>query len=317
MSILNKISIVFFGSDDFAKVSLEKLFLSADFKVVGCVTQPDRPKGRGLPLNMSVIKEFAGRHQIPVFQPLDLKEKDFSQNLRALNADLFVVIAYGRILPKEILSIPFSGCVNVHGSLLPRYRGAAPINWAILNGDHETGVSIIKMNPSMDAGDIVAQQRISIDPRDTAMTLRFKMAQIGAEVLLPTLKKFCEGSVSLKSQDSSLVTYAPKLTRELGLIDWKHSAQHIYNQIRGLKLWPGAYTYFHGKMVKILDGQVLALDKLSLDPGQIIKIDAQGLLVNAGQDALLVSTLQPESGKEMVASSFVSGYRVTIKDRFQ
>jgi len=219
--------IIFFGSDDFAATHLQEL-LKSEHQVVGVVTQPDRAKGRGLQVIPSLVKTIAVEAKLPVFQPENLKDKFFLDQMKSYNCDLFVVIAYGRILPQELLQVPYVCAVNVHGSLLPKYRGAAPINWAIINGDKETGISIIKMNAAMDAGDIFSQAKIKIEDSDTAASLRVKMAGLGKKLLLKTIDTFEKNTYTLTVQDSKAVTLAPKLTKELGKIDWQKSAPEIH-----------------------------------------------------------------------------------------
>ena len=245
-------TLIFFGSDDFALVNLQRL-ISSPFPVVACVMRPDKPKGRGMKLAASPTKEFALKNKIPVLQPTDLNEASFIRELQKFQADIFVVIAYGKILPAEILKIPKFFCINVHGSLLPKYRGAAPINWAIINGDHTTGVTVIKMNEIMDAGEIINAQSMPMSDDDTAVTLRARMAQTSADLLVKTLQAIATKKFQLTKQDLSDVTYAPKLTKELGVINWKEDAAAIHNLVRGLLPWPGAFTFFEGKRLKILE----------------------------------------------------------------
>ncbi len=308
--------IIFFGSDDFAKVSLEALKAS-EHDVVACVTQPDKPKGRGMALTMPPIKEFAGRHDIPVFQPTNLKEVHVIESLKEFQSDLFVVIAYGRILPIEVLSIPYLCCMNVHGSLLPKYRGAAPINWAIINGDRETGVSIIKMNTHMDAGDIFAQTKIKIDPSDTAVSLRARMADLGARLLLKTIDSLEKNAYTLTVQDSAQVSLAPKLTKELGMIVWNKKAEDIHNLIRGLLPWPSAYTRYKGKMLKILEAEVLDADVSlkNFEPGEISSVDKAGFTVACADKGLLIKKVQPEAGKVMTVKDFLAGHKLKSGER--
>ena len=247
--------IIFFGSDDFAALHLEHL-LSAGHEVLACVTGPDKPQGRGMKVSVSPIKQIALERQIPCLQPLFLNNKNIVDALKSYEADIFVVVAYGRLLTQEILDIPKMLCMNVHGSLLPKYRGAAPVNWAILNGDKETGVTIQKMALSLDAGGIIAQEKISIDGDENAAQLRKRMALAGAKLLVHVLDKHPSGKFSISPQDESKVTWAPKLTKEMGLIDWNRSARSMMDQVRGLQPWPGAYTFYNGKMLKINQAQI-------------------------------------------------------------
>lgn len=299
--------IIFFGSDDFAARHLESLI--AKHNVVACVTQPDRAKGRGMKLEFSPIKDMALKHDISVLQPNDLKHPSVAEELKSYQADVFVVIAYGKILPKNILEIPSICSLNLHGSLLPKYRGAAPINWAIINGDQESGLTIIRLNPQMDAGDIVAQMKMNISDADTSQTLREKMMQSGPAFLLETLATLLEKLKKAKPQDASQATLAPKLSKELGEINWNKPAAQIHNLVRGLHPWPGAYTYFQGKVLKILATDVHP-EAQKATPGEILEIDKNGFAVATKKDILFIELVKPESGKEMKAYDFVIGHHL-------
>ncbi len=309
--------IVFFGTDDFAAKHLESLI---DFyEVMACVIPPDQPKGRGMNIVFSRVKECALKNNIPVYQPPSLNDTAIIEQLKNLTADLFIVIAYGRILPSEILAIPKKGCLNVHPSLLPKYRGAAPINRVIIQGEKETGISIILMNALMDAGDIVAQTKISILPEDTSITLRTKMMGKGPGFLLETLKLFQENRCTLIKQDSKLVTLAPKLTKELGRIDWKNTASEIHDLVRGLLPWPSAYTFYQQKLLKILASEILELKNAQCQPadrGEVIEINKQGFVVAAGKGGLLVKHVHPQDARPMDAASFVRGCGLKVGYKF-
>ncbi len=302
--------LLFFGSDDFALMSLQAL-LESDHRVVACATQPDRPKGRGLKLSPNVIKEFAVKNKIPVLQPDFLRGDKVIAELKNFEADLFVVIAYGKILPAEILSLPKIFCLNVHGSLLPKYRGAAPINWAIINGDHQTGVTVMKLNETMDAGDIINQQPVAINEDDTAISLRAKMAQVGVELLLRTLHSIENKNFKLIKQDLSQVSYAPKLSKELGVIRWSEKAKTIHDLVRGLLPWPSAHSYFNGKRLKILQTKI-ATSKSQGRPGEIADIQKEGILVSTASEHVLIQQVQPEDGKPMKAHAFAIGQRLKV-----
>jgi len=299
--------IVFFGSDDFAAVHLNKI-LESNHDVVSCVTQPDRPKGRGMKVAESPIKAIAVSKKIPLLQPATLKDEALLSQLKDLNADVFVVVAYGKILPEDVLSIPKIFCVNVHGSLLPKYRGAAPINWAIINGDTETGVTVMKMSPILDAGEIILQAKMAIGPEDTASALRERMAQLGAVTLIEGLDDIAQGKHKLLRQDLALVSYAPKLTKELSHISWTEPALKIHNLVRGLQPWPGACTNLGIKMVKVLQTRVSDVHLQS--PGTIITVSKDGVTVAAGKGSVVLLKVQPESGKPMDAKSFVAGHKL-------
>ena len=307
--------IIFFGSDDFALVNLEKL-VQSEHKVAACVTRTDKPKGRGLRTDFSAIKQYALSREIEVFQPARLEDHSLIEQLKSFQSDLFVVVAYGKILPREILVIPYLCCLNVHGSLLPKYRGAAPINWAIINGENETGVSIIKMNAQMDAGDIFAQAKIKIDPDDTAISLRSKMAKLGADLLLKTIDSLEKNAYTLAGQDNSKVTVAPKLTKESGLIQWNKPAQTIHDLVRGLLPWPAAYTHYQGKRLKILQTEIVSADTMPKQPGEVLEINSRGFVVAAADGGLLVRQVHLESVKAMDAKSFVLGHKLQTGSRF-
>ena len=307
--------IVFFGSDDFAAENLQKL-IDDGFLISACVTQPDRPSGRGLKVIFSPIKIIAAGNNIPLLQPEDLKDQKLLGQLAAFQADLFVIIAYGKILPSVVLKLPKLFCINVHGSLLPKYRGAAPINWAIINGDPETGFSIIKMNSKMDAGEIIVQEKMKIRNDDTSSILRERMARQSAVCLGRTITQLTAGKFTLTSQDESKVTLASKMDKELGHIDWKKSATEIYNLVRGLLPWPVAYSLYKGKTLKIFKTTIVSAANSS-EPGTISQIKKNGILVSCGKDALLLVHVQPESGKPMDAASFAAGHKVQPGTRFE
>lgn len=307
--------IIFFGSDDFAAENLRRL-IDEKIAVVACVTQPDRPSGRGLQVIASPIKVIAQEQGIPVLQPEDLKDIKFLGQLKSFDADLFIVIAYGKILPSVVLKTPKIFSINVHGSLLPKYRGAAPVNWAVINGDKETGFSIIKMSPKMDAGDIVVQERMAIGDEETAQSLRERMAKASAVRLCRAVKDISAGNFTLTPQDEAKVTFAAKLTKELGRIDWNKSARQIHNDIRGLLPWPAGYTFYNGKMLKILDSAVVEQHVTQL-PGTILRINKDGILVATAKEALLIRQVHPESGKPIPAQAFASGQRLQVETRFE
>lgn len=307
-------NIIFFGSDDFAAAHLEKI-LSSAHKIVACVTQPDRPQGRGMKVMVSPIKSLAEKNRIPVLQPAKLKDAKLIDDLRAFHADCFVVIAYGRILTPEILALPLKTAINVHGSLLPRYRGAAPIQWAVINGETETGLSIIRMSPELDAGDVLSQHKMVIRSEDTAATLRERMKKEGPVLLLSALEDISEGKITPVRQEARLVTQAPKITKETGEIRWDLPAGKIRDLVRGLLPWPTAYTFYQGKLLKILSADVMKGKPVATSPGVILEIVKEGFIVSTGKEVLLVRQVHPESGKEMDAASFARGHRMKIGDR--
>lgn len=304
--------IVFFGSDDFAQRHLEAL-VGSSHDILACVTQPDRPKGRGMKVAESLVKITAQKNKISVLQPAILTEQPFIDTLKKYAADLFVVIAYGRILPAAVLKIPKLFTLNVHASLLPRYRGAAPINWAIIHGDKKTGITIMKLNEQMDAGDIIEQMTLDILPADDAQTLREKMMQAGPKFLLSTLENIAANRCQFKKQNIKEVTLAPKLTKDLGKINWDKPAVEIHNLVRGLVPWPTAFTAVKDKSLKILLSQVVS--QKAATPGQIIALSKEGILVSCRDQALLLKRVQPQDGKPMDAHAFVIGHNLKIGDR--
>ncbi len=303
--------IIFFGSDDFAATNLEYL-LNSTHEVVACVTHPDRPKNRGMKMSISPVKKLAGGKGVQLLQPFDLSESSVIEELKTFDADLFIVIAYGKKLPQEVLGLPKKFCINVHGSLLPKYRGAAPINWSIINGDQQTGVSLIKMNDTMDGGEVLAQEVIPILAEDNAMTLRKRMAEEGAKLLLLTCEVIEQGNVVLEGQKEEEISYAKKLTKPLGLIDWNKSSVEIHNMVRGLLPWPTAYTYFNKKMFKILESDVMGLDETDGEPGEVIHKDKEGFAVMTGNGALYVKKVHLEAAKPMDAASFLIGHPIEV-----
>jgi methionyl-tRNA formyltransferase len=305
-------NIVFFGSDDFALAHLEAL-IESDNKVVGCVTQSDKAKNRGMKVVISPIKECALRNEIEVLQPTDLEDKGFIASLEKLNADIFVVIAYGRFLPVGLIEMPKYKAINVHGSLLPKYRGAAPINWAIINGETETGITIFRINAKMDAGDLLSEQKILIDPEDNSATLREKMKKQGQKLLLKTIDEVEVGGSNPRMQIEEEATFAPKLTKKMGLIDWSKTAVEIRNLVRGLQPWPGAYSFYNGKQLKILSAEVINIQG---NPGEIVDINEKGFVVAACNKGLLVKEVHLQDANPMDAPSFMRGHKLEIGCKF-
>src|SRR5574341_1139986 len=276
--------IVFMGTPEFAVPSLEALLKSGN-PVVGVVTQPDRPKGRGQALPASPIKQVALREGLPLLQPAKMKDPAFLDALRAWQPELIAVTAFGRILPPVILSIPPRGCLNVHGSLLPKYRGAGPIQWAIINGEQETGITTMLMDEGMDTGPMLLRERVPILPEDTAGTLSVKLAEVGGRLLVETIRRLQEGTLSPQLQDHSKATLAPLLHKEDGLITWTAGARGIANRIRGLSPWPGAYTYAGPERWIVLKASVEegGAPAVGGDPGTVVEVRKAALLVATGQ----------------------------------
>ncbi len=298
--------ILFMGTPAFAVPSLCAL-VEAGHTICGAFTQPDKPKNRGMKLLPTPVKEICLAHHIPVFQPTKLRDGTALAQIRELAPELIVVAAYGRILPEEILDYPAKGCINVHSSLLPRYRGAAPINWAILNGDRETGVTIMHMASELDAGDIIAQTATPIDPDETVETLHDRLAALGAELLAETVRQIGDGTAHRVPQDAAQVTYAPMLSRELSPLDWTRSARSLHDQVRGLIPWPAAAAELGGVRCKVFATAVCG-ESTSAAPGTVIQADKRGLKIACGGETVLeIRELQPDGKKRMAAAAFLQG----------
>lgn len=302
--------IVFFGSSHFAVPALRAL-IKSPHKVVCVVTQPDKKKGRHLRICGTDVKDTALAAKLKVFQPENIKSRESVDFLKKLDADLFVIVAYGQILSQEVLDIPKIMPVNIHASLLPRYRGPAPINWAVINADKKTGVSIMFVSLRTDSGPVIAQKEMKIEDEDTAETLEGKLCLLGAGLLMETLKLIDERDYRLIEQDEDKVLLAPKLKREDGLIDWSVQASAIHNQVRGVLPWPGAFTFFRGKMLKIFQTEVLPVFPGHKPvPGEVVRADKHGIIVSCGRGYLSIKNLQLEAGKRMSAHSFFVGHRI-------
>ena len=304
--------ILFMGTPDFAVPSLEAL-LHAGHEICGVFTQPDKPKNRGMKLQAPPVKEFALAHNIPVYQPESVKDGTAMDLIRQLAPELIAVAAYGRILPVGILEYPACGCINVHSSLLPKYRGSAPINWAILNGDQQSGVTIMHMAKAMDAGDIIAQAATPIDPNETAETLHDRLAQMGAKLLVEVVEQLKNGTATRTPQDESRVTYAPMLSRELSPLDWTRTARQLHDQVRGLIPWPATTTDIIGEQpVKVFEVEETGISTAAA-AGTIVAAGKQGIDVACGDGLLLrIKQLQAQGGKRMAAADYLRGHPITI-----
>ena len=310
--------IIFMGTSQFAVPTL-KAIINSDVELLCAITQPDRPSGRKLKTIPSPVKEVALESNVPLHQPERVRKREFIEEvLKPLSPDLIVVVAFGQILPEAILSLPPLGCVNVHPSLLPRYRGAAPIQRAIMNGEKETGVTVMFMDEGEDTGDVILQEKMEIDISDTAERLSQRLAELGAQLVRKALKIAEDGPLPRQVQDHSKVSYAPRLSREDGLIDWKKSAFEIHNLIRGTIPWPGAYTTFgEAVRLKIWESRLLESPQPSAPPGTIIDVlSDEGVVVSTGDAGLLITTVQPANKSKMAASAFVNGYRLKTGDIF-
>ena len=299
------------GTPDFAAASLEALLKSGD-SVVGIVTQPDRPKGRGHILTPSPVKLLAQREQIPLLQPLKMKDPEFLQSLAAWEPDLIAVAAFGRILPPAILSLPPRGCINVHGSLLPKYRGAGPIQWAIINGEIETGITTMLMDEGMDTGAMLLQESIPITADDTSGTLSPRLAELGGRLLVETIARLKVGPLIPQQQDSSRATLAPLLKKEDGLIDWGLSAITLANRIRGLSPWPGAFTAVAGGGSWTLWRALALPGPTGRLPGEVVTVTREAIHVATGEGILAVMELQPANSRRMAVSQYLSGHPVKV-----
>lgn len=296
-------NIVFMGTPEFAAVTLTSL-LTSKHHIIAVFTQPDKPVGRKLILTPSPVKMLAQQYKIPVFCPSTLKSEEILTRLKALQPDVIVVAAYGMLLPKQILELPKFGCINVHASLLPKYRGAAPIQWSLINGESETGITIMFMEEKLDAGGIVSQKSIKIEDDDSAKTLFAKLAILGASALLEGLELLTKPDFKAKAQNEVQTTFAPKITKEMSNLDFSKPAQEVFNLIRGLDIWPVARTQIGGKTVKILKAKIVPNN--GLKPGEIAK--SKRLIIGCADAAIELLTVAPENGKQMSGSAFVNGY---------
>jgi len=304
--------IAFMGTPRFALPSLQLLLDRAEH-IVAVITQPDRPAGRGQHIVPPPVKECALRHGLAVLQPLNVRDADFIAQVKKLAPDLIVVVAFGQILPRTLLDIPRYGCVNVHASLLPFYRGAAPINWVLINGETETGVTIMLLDEGMDTGDILLQEKLSIAPTDTVATLHDRLAHSGALLLGKALDQLVSTGWSPKPQDHAHATYAPLLKKEDGVILWHKSAREIYNQIRGMNPWPGCFTYLQGKLLKVFAAEI-GESEAQGTPGTIVEVSQSGITVATGSGMLVLKEIQLEGKKRMPAEEFIKGKNIQCGD---
>ncbi len=299
------------GTPDFAVPSLEAL-VGAGHEIAGVFTQPDKPKNRGMKLQPPPVKVCALAHDIPVYQPVKMKDGTALALIQDLAPDLIVVAAYGRILPQEILDYPKYGCINVHSSLLPKYRGAAPIHWAILNGEKESGVTIMQMALALDAGDILSQVSTPIDPDETVEALHDRLADLGAELLVKTVEDIEAGTVTPVPQDEAQSTYAPMLSRALSPMDFTRPARELHDQVRGLIPWPAAVTELNGVRCKVFSTSVVG-ETTGKAPGTVLQADKKGLKLACGEGTVLqINELQPDGGKRMKAPDYLRGHPIPV-----
>ncbi len=301
------------GTADIAVPLLKTLATESGIELTAVVSQPDRPKGRKLKLQPTPVKAAAEESDLPVYQPEKCRAPEFLDQLRDWAPDIIVVMAYGQILPAALLEIPRYGCLNVHTSILPRYRGAAPIQWAIWNGDAETGVTIMKMDAGMDTGAIVAVARTPIGPADDAPSVHERLGEMGARLMAETLPEFVAGRIRLQPQDDSLATLARKISKEDGRLDWGKPAPELWNQVRALTPWPGTYCRWkvddETTLLKIWRAEPVAGP--AVDPGQVMKADREGLVVTCGEGCLRILELQKQGGKRLAVRDFLAGNRLS------
>ncbi len=307
-------NIVFMGTPEFALPTLKKIHASSHC-ILSVITQPDRPKGRGQKQVNSPIKKFALENNLPVLQPTTVNTQEFIESLLENRPDCIIVVAFGQILSEAFLKIPKQFCINLHSSLLPKYRGAAPINRAILNGDTRSGVTTMIMDKGMDTGDILLVDETPIEQNDDAQSLHDKLSEQGGELVLETLSRLGKNDLLPIPQNSDLASYAPKLKKEESLIDWKMDAEKIFNKIRGLSPWPGTHTLYNGKRLAILKGEIVPGES-SDRPGHVERITDTGIEVGTGKNRLKITELKPEGKKAMPAKSFLSGYKINRDDIF-
>jgi len=308
--------ILFMGTPDFAKESLEAVY-NAGYDISGVVTNPDRPKGRGMKMVASPVKEFAISKELKIYQPEKIRNNvEFIEEMKSLEPDVICVVAYGKILPKEILEIPRLGCINVHGSLLPKYRGAAPIQWAVINGDKTTGITTMYMDVGMDTGDMILKEEVEIGPDETTGEVWDKLSKVGGQLLVKTLEKIEDGTAPRIKQDDNF-TMAPMLDKEISKIDWHNkTAQEIKNLVRGLDPIMGTYSYLDGKKIKIWKIEVLPEDNSDVENGTILKADSKdGLYIKAKNGIVKVLEIQGENAKRMNVQDFLRGNKIEIGSR--
>lgn len=296
--------IVFFGSSEFAVPALNML-LSSSHEVLAVVTQPDREKGRSLLVQGTPVKKAVSSKPVKIYQSEDLRNPASMEFLAKLQADLFVVVAFGQILTTDVLEMPELCSINLHPSLLPKYRGAAPVNWAVINGENKTGLSVIRMNERMDAGDIIMQRAVKIEPEDTAETLSHRLAELGGVLLLDAVRFISENKAKFKRQDEKKVTFAPRLKKEDGLVNWKKTALEIHNLVRGAVPWPGAYTICNNKKINAWKTSIISG---SASPGEVVEA-RRALIVGTGKGLIELNEVQLEGKKRMSALDFLRGFR--------
>ena len=315
---MSKLKVLFMGTPDFAVPTLEAL-CNSDYEVIGVVTQPDKPKGRGKSVQMTPVKECALKYDIPVFQPIKIREEENVAKLEELDIDFMVVVAFGQILPKSILDMPKYGCINVHSSLLPTYRGAAPIQWTIINGESKTGITTMFMDEGIDTGDILLQEETPIYDDETGGSLHDRLADMGAKLLIKTLDGLKAGTIKRIKQDDSKSNYVGMLNKNMGKMDFTKSALELERLVRGLNPWPSAYTSLNGKMFKIWEAKAIEdADKYQdVQGGTIVEINKSSIIVKTSKGLLELFEVQLEGKKRMLVEDFLRGYQVKVGDQLR
>jgi len=310
-------NMIFAGTSDFASPSLEALIASPQHDVLAVITQPDKPRGRGREMQITPIKEIALAHSIPVLQPEKISAPESIAEIKEFGQiGAFVVVAYGQKIPKELLEWPQCGVINVHGSILPKYRGAAPIQYALIMGEQQTGVTTMLMDEGWDTGDMLLQESLEIDPNENAEELSIRLSAIGAKLLIRTLDGVADGTINPIPQDNDLATMVRSLARDAGAVDWSLAANDIVNLIRGCTPRPGAFTKLNGSTIKIWRAQVDSFDEVNGQAGEIVAVGKEGIVVAAGNGSVRIVDLQPESKQRMPAADFARGGKVSVGDKF-
>ncbi len=310
-------NVVFMGTPDFAVGTLEALIASEKYRVVAVFSQPDKPKGRSRAFQAPPVKEAAVAAGIPVFQPARIRDSEWLIKLRVLQPDVIVVVAFGQIIPQAILDLPEYGCINVHASLLPRYRGAAPIQWAVIGGDRESGVTTMRMDAGLDTGDMIMAEKVALAPDETGGSLFDRLSSVGAELLVRTLDAVFDGTAQYEKQPAESPTpYASMLTRKDGEVDWTQSAAQIERRIRGLDPWPGTWTKYRGRTLKLWRAEAEPVCGICVAPGTVTQVTKMALKIQTGQGLLSVLELQPEGKKRMDVASYLRGNAVAAGDSF-
>lgn len=313
---MSRLKVLFMGTPDFAVPTLEAL-CNSDYEVIGVVTQPDKPKGRGKSVQMTPVKECALKYDIPVYQPVKLREQENIDELSKLDIDFIVVVAFGQILPKAVLDMPKYGCINVHSSLLPRYRGAAPIQWTIIEGEEKTGITTMFMDEGLDTGDILLQEETIISDDETGGSLHDRLADMGASLLLKTLEGVKNNTIERIKQDNSLSNYVGMLNKSHGQMDFNKSAVELDRLVRGLNPWPSAYTSLNGKMFKIWEAKAMESSEeyTDKDNGVVVEVNKDSIIVKTGNGLLMLLQVQLEGKKRMFVEDFLRGYEVKVGDK--